>query len=75
MPDKANARLQEKIMPFAGFPTMDQKSVALTIRPSAIPPGIGLFIEAFAASPGTRDGATFDMQNGLVMTSPQCTGS
>jgi hypothetical protein len=75
MSDKDNAMLQEKITPFPGFPTMDQNSVALTIRPSAIPPGIGLFIEAFAASPGTQDGPAFDMQTDLVTTSPQCTGS
>lgn len=49
--------------------------VALTIRPSAIPDGIGLFIEAWAAAPGTRSGATLSLDADLVQTSPHCTGS
>ena len=75
MSGKDSAMLSAKIMPFTGPPTPGQNSVALTINSSAIPPGIGVFIKAFAASPGTENGPIFSMENDLVMTSPQCTGS
>jgi hypothetical protein len=48
--------------------------VVLAIRPAAIPHGIGLFIEAWAASPGTRSGQYLSMQTELVLTSHSCTG-
>jgi hypothetical protein len=51
-----------------------QPDVALTIRPAAIPHGIGLFIAAWAAAPGTRSGAYLSMETDLVQASPQCTG-
>jgi hypothetical protein len=72
--DAANARLQEKIMPVT-IPVPGRNSVVIVIHPAAIPAGIGLFIKAFAASPGTHAGTTFSLQTDLVTTSPQCTGS
>jgi hypothetical protein len=76
MPDKGNARLQEKITPSFGPPSgFDPDSVALTIDPAAFPPGIGLYLKAFAASPGTKNGLVLSLQTDLVTTSPQCTGS
>ena len=75
MSGKDSAMLSAKIMPFTGPPTPGPSSVALTINSSAIPPGIGVFIKAFAASPGTENGPIFSLENDLVMTSPQCTGS
>ncbi len=48
------------------------------IRPSAIPPGIGLFIEAWAnphAIPPGGSGDVLSINSDLVDTSPQCTGS
>jgi hypothetical protein len=74
MSDKANATLQEKIMPFPGPFAVGPNSVVLVIHPSAIPAGIGLFIKAFAASPGTT-GSGFALQTDLVQASPLCTGS
>ncbi len=50
----------------------------MAIRPSAIPPGIGLFIEAWAnprAIPPGGSGEVLTMNSDLVDTSPQCTGS
>ena len=74
--DKANADLQAKIMPDPGsFAPTRQGAVVLIIRPSAIPHGIGLFIEAYAASPGSQAGEAFAMQTDLVQASPRCTGS
>jgi hypothetical protein len=74
--DKDNAGLQEKITPSFGAPSsLDPGSVALTIDPSAFPAGIGLYIKAFAASQGTKNGPVFSLQTDLVTTSPQCTGS
>jgi hypothetical protein len=49
--------------------------VILSIRPSAIPHGIGLFLEAWAASPGITSGPYLSMQTDLVQVSPRCTGS
>jgi hypothetical protein len=71
MSDEANAKLQEKIMP--GIPS-PMSGVVLKIRPLAIPHGIGLFLEAWAASPGTRSGAYLTMQTDLVQATPRCTG-
>ena len=76
MSDKDNAMLQQQITPSFGAPTtLGPDGVALTINPSAFPPGIGLYIKAFAASPGTENGPVFSLQTDLVTTSPQCTGS
>lgn len=57
-----------------GIVRFGRPGVVLTIRPSAIPHGIGLFLEAWAASPGTRSGPTLSMQTDLVQVSPRCTG-
>ena len=74
--NKEWVKLEQQITPDFGAPTsMDPGSVALTIDPSAFPPGIGLYIKAFTASPGTENGPVFDLQTDLVTTSPQCTGS
>ncbi|HEX6855616.1 MAG TPA: hypothetical protein VF204_09995 [Streptosporangiaceae bacterium] len=79
MSDEASARLEEKIIDLGDASAISSavlsNGAVLVIHPSAIPAGIGVFIKAFAASPGTQNGPTFDMQTGLVMTSPQCTGS
>ena len=76
MSDKDNAMLQEKMTPSFGAPSgLNPDSVALTIDPSAFPAGIGLYIKAFAASPGTENGQVFSLQTDLVAASPQCTGS
>jgi hypothetical protein len=48
----------------------DNQAVLLVIDPAAIPQGIGISIKA-AVSPGHY----FSMETGLVLTSPQCTGS
>lgn len=86
MSDSANADLQSKIMPgpfgqahaapgsiSTGF-VKAYPEVALTIRPSAIPSKIGLYLEAYAA-PGARGDNNFALQANLVLASPQCTGS
>ena len=78
MSDTANAHLQEKIMPRppgAGAPIPSGGAVVLTIRPSAIPPGIGLYLEAWAASSGAQTGPILSLQTDLVLASPPCTGS
>lgn len=72
--DEANALLQDRIMPNPGSSALDPNSVVLVINPSAIPARIGLFIEAFAASPGTT-GDVFALQTNLVQASLPCTGS
>jgi hypothetical protein len=79
MSDTANAHLQEKIMPQvgpgAGAPIPSGGAVVLTIRPSAIPRGIGLYLEAWAASSGAQTGPILSLQTDLVLVSPPCTGS
>jgi hypothetical protein len=72
MSNQANAKLQAKIMP--GIPSL-QDGVVVNIRPSAIPHGIGLYLKAWAASPGTQSGAFLSLQIDLVQATPQCTGS
>ncbi|HEV2370837.1 MAG TPA: hypothetical protein VGS19_01595 [Streptosporangiaceae bacterium] len=59
----------------AGRSSRPGTGAVLAIRPSAIPHGIGLFIKAWAAGPGTRSGSTLSLQTDLVQVSPQCTGS
>jgi len=71
MSDRANAELQGKIMPVEPSP---RSGVAINIRPSAIPRGIGLYLKAWAASPGTQSGAYLTLQADLVQATPQCTG-
>ena len=71
MSDKANALLQEKIMPLYPLPLKD---VAINIRPKDIPDGIGLYLKAWAASPGTHNGPYLTLQADLVQASPRCTG-
>jgi hypothetical protein len=71
MSDEANANLQGKIMPIDPPPLAD---VAINFRPSAIPRGIGVFLEAWAAPPGTSNGPYLTVQTDLVQVSPQCTG-
>ena len=72
MSDQANAELQGKIMPIDPLPV---GGVAVNIRPSAIPHGIGLYLKAWAASPGTQSGAALSLQIDLVQATAQCTGS
>jgi len=58
----------------SGFGKNWRPGVVLAVRPSAIPHGMGLYLEAWAASPGTKSGPTLSMQTGLVQASPRCTG-
>lgn len=69
MSNEANANLQGKIMPMDPLPT---GGVAVNIRPSAIPHGIGLYVKAWAAN-GNNGGLS--LQIDLVQATPQCTGS
>jgi hypothetical protein len=71
MSDKANAELQGKIMPIDPLPL---RGVAINIRPSAIPRGIGLYLKAWAAAPGTQSGTYLTLQADLVQATPPCTG-
>ena len=71
MSNEANANLQDKIMPIDPLPV---GGVAVNFRPSAIPPGIGVFLKAWVASPGTSNGPYLSLQVDLVQVSPQCTG-
>jgi hypothetical protein len=48
--------------------------VAVNIRPAAIPHGIGLYVKAWAASPGAPSGPNLSLQIDLVQATPQCTG-
>jgi len=72
MSNEANAKLQGKILPIHPWPT---GGVAVNIRPSAIRRGIGLYLKAWAASPGTSSGAYLSLQIDLVRATPRCTGS
>jgi hypothetical protein len=72
MSDRANAELQGKIMPLYPLPT---RGVAVNIRPSAIPHAIGLYLKAWAAKPGTQNGAYLSLQIDLVRATHRCTGS
>jgi len=56
-------------LPPGGFASLE----SFAIQPSAIPAGIGLFIEAWAAQPG-QTGTQLDRNTDLVEASPQCTG-
>jgi len=71
MSNKDNAELQGRIMPIHPLPV---GGVAVNIRPSAIPHGIGLYLKAWAASPGTQSGNYLSLQIDLVQATPQCTG-
>jgi hypothetical protein len=71
MSDEANANLQAKIMPGIPHPA---SGVVVTISPSDIPHGIGLYLKAWAASPGTQSGAYLSMQIDLVRATHRCTG-
>jgi hypothetical protein len=44
--------------------------VVVTIQPSAIPRGIGLYLKAWVASPGTQYGAYLSMEIDLVQATP-----
>jgi hypothetical protein len=81
--NRANALLQGKITPpwpllrpgaSTGIARNSKPGVVLAIRPSAIPPGIGIYLAAWAARPGTGNGPYLTMQTNLVQVSPQCTG-
>jgi hypothetical protein len=72
MSNEANAELQGKIMPMDPLPV---GGVAVNIRPAAIPHGIGLYVKAWAASPGAPSGPNLSLQIDLVQATPRCTGS
>ena len=71
MSNRANAELQGKIMPIDPLPV---RGIAVNIRPSAIPQGIGLYLKAWTASPSTQSGAALSLQIDLVQATRQCTG-
>jgi hypothetical protein len=69
MSDEQNAQLQGKIL---GPPMMNPSTgIALTIRPRAIPAGIGVFLAANTDQGQGGYGWGLD----LVVASPSCTGS
>lgn len=55
------------------------QAAALYIQSSAIPRGIGLYLAAWAPpgsrNTGSREPPPYELQTGLVVASPQCTGS
>ncbi len=70
--EEAVARLDAKIMPQnVSVPS----GVAFIFSPSAFPHGIGLYLKAWAPSPGQQGSASLSVQTDLVQASPQCTGS
>lgn len=73
MSNTANALLQEKIMPGIPLPQL-ASGVVVSIRPAAIPRGIGLYVKAWAASPGTQSGESLSLQIDLVRATARCTG-
>ncbi len=68
---RAMAKVDEKLIPNVTVPEAD----AAIIRPSALPHGIGLYLKAWAANPGTHSAASLSMEINLVQATPQCTGS
>jgi hypothetical protein len=76
MSDEANAKLQDKILPPPDTVPQAPQSPSgfgnismLRIRPSEIPPGIGLFLGVSASASNAYVGVD------LVRVTPQCTGS
>ena len=74
MSDEQNAHLQERIMPMPKLGGLQPGDAVILIKPAAIPPGIGLSVEAWAAPAGTLNGPTLSVDTGLVQASPACTG-
>ena len=75
MPGTSQRSTSGGITTYTGETTDQNAQTTLYIRPSAIPRGIGLYLTAWVAPPGTRDGNYFELESGLVAASPQCTGS
>jgi hypothetical protein len=77
--DQANAELQGRILPppvpaSASGGVVKSTGAVVAIRPSAIPPGIGLNLYAWVARRNAGNGDLLDMEIGLVDATPQCTG-
>ena len=47
---------------------------AVILRSSAIPYGLGMYLKAWAPTPGTQSSASLVMETDLVQATPQCTG-
>jgi hypothetical protein len=74
MSDAQNAHLQERILPMPKLGGLKPTDAVILIKPAAIPPGIGLSIEAWAAPAGTLNALTASVDTNLVQASPACTG-
>ena len=72
MPHQDSIKLLERIeadnVPYV------PSGVAVLLRPSVIPHGLGLYLKAWAPKPGTQSAASLSMQTDLVQATPQCTG-
>lgn len=69
--DKANLHLQDKIFPLPGGSNVPA-ALALVIRPSALPAGIGMFWQVGIAK--GRKAPLFAWNLDLVLATPRCTG-
>ena len=77
MPMPGRHRVAPGVYMYRSTPLVRALFGSFAIRPSAIPPGIGLFIEAWASPrPGPGGfGGDSSVINDLVDATPQCTGS
>lgn len=70
-PAQANINLLERIeadnVPYV------PSGVAVLLRPSLIPHGLGLYLKAWAPKPGTQSPASLSMETALFQATPQCT--
>lgn len=72
MPHQASIKLLERIE--ADNVPWVPSGVAVLLRPSVIPHGLGLYLKAWAPKPGRQPAASLSMETGLVQATPQCTG-
>ena len=72
MPRQASIKLLERIeadnVPYV------PSGVAVFLRPSVIPHGLGVYLKAWAPKPGTQSAASLSIQTDLVQATPRCTG-
>jgi len=72
MPRQASIKLLERIE--ADNVTYVPSGVAVLLRPSVIPHGLGVYLKAWAPKPGRQSFASLSMQTDLVQATPRCTG-
>jgi len=72
MPRQASIKLLERIE--ADNVRYVPSGVAVLLRPSVIPHGLGVYLKAWAPKPGRQSFASLSMQTDLVQATPQCTG-